>query len=95
MEGEFYSKISEEVDKISKMEEPNQSVVMVNEHECDFHFSTNEVNEFGYTKCGYWINCDNVPEIFMNVIFRYFLLEIIYLNGFGRLLFVLGLWLSY
>jgi len=94
MEGDFCSKFSEEVDKISEIEEPHESVVMVNEHECGFRFSRNEVNEFGYTKFYYWINCDK-PKIFMNVIFRYFLLEIICLNGFGRLLFLLDLWLSY
>jgi len=54
------------------MKEPHQSVVMVNEHGCGFHFSTNEVNEVGYTKRCYWIKCDSVPEICMNVIFRYF-----------------------
>jgi len=31
----------------------------------------------------------------MNFIFRYLLLELIYLNRFGRLLFLLDLWLSY
>jgi len=64
---------------------------MVNKHECGFHFSTNEVNEFGYTKFCYWINCDSVLKIFMNIIFMYLLLEIIYLNKFGRLIFLLEL----
>jgi len=95
MEGDFCSKFSKEVDKISKMEESHQSVVMVNEHECGFHFSINEVNKFGYIKFYYWVNCDSFPKIFMNVIFRYFLQEIIYLNEFERLLFLLDLWLSY
>jgi len=95
MEGDFCSKFSEEVDKISEMEKPHESVVTVNKHECGFHFSTNEANEFGYNKFYYWINCDNVSKIFMNVIFRYFLQEIIYLNGFERLLFLLDLLLSY
>jgi len=58
MEGDKCSKFSEEVDKISEMEQSHDSGVMVNEHECGFHFSTNEVNEFGYTKFCYWINCD-------------------------------------
>jgi len=53
MEGDFYSKFSEEVDKVSEMEQSHESIVMLNEHECSFHFSTNEVNEFGYTKFCY------------------------------------------
>jgi len=53
MEGEYLSKVSEEVDKISDMGEAHQSNVMVKEHECGLHFSTNEVNEFTYIKCFY------------------------------------------
>jgi len=41
MEGEYLSKVSEEVDKISAMEEAHQSNVMVKEHKCGLHFSTN------------------------------------------------------
>jgi len=40
------------------MEQSHESIVMVNEHECDFYFSTNEVNEFRYNKFCFWINCD-------------------------------------
>jgi len=58
MEGDFCSKFSEEVDKVSEMKQSHESIVMLNEHECGFYFSTNEVNEFGYTKFCYWINCD-------------------------------------
>jgi len=47
------------------MEEPHQSVVMVNEHECGLHFSTIEVNEFSYIECCYWINCDSDLEILL------------------------------
>jgi len=35
LEGEYLSKVSEEVDKISDMEEAHQSIIMVKEHECD------------------------------------------------------------
>jgi len=70
MEGEYLSKVSEEVDKISDMEEAHQSNIMVKEHECDLHFSTNEVNEFTYIKYFYWINWDSDFEILLN---RYFL----------------------
>jgi len=64
MKRDFCNKFSKEVDNISEMEEPHESVTMVSKHECGFHFSTNEVNEFGYTKCSYWINCDSVHKFF-------------------------------
>jgi len=47
MEGEFFSKVSE-IDKISDIEEAHQSIIMVKEHKCGLHVSTNEVNEFTY-----------------------------------------------
>jgi len=53
MEGDFYTRFSEEVDKVSEMEQSHESIVMVKEHECGFHFSTDEVNEFGCTKFCY------------------------------------------
>jgi len=55
MEGDFCSKFSEKVDKVSEMEPSHESIVMFNEHEYGFHFSTNLVNEFGYNKFCYWI----------------------------------------
>jgi len=58
MEGDFCSKFSEEVDKVSKMEQSHKNIGMLNEHECGFHLSRNEVNKFGYTKFCYWINCN-------------------------------------
>jgi len=36
MEGEYLSKVSEEVDKISDMEEAHQSIVMIKEHKCGY-----------------------------------------------------------
>jgi len=63
MEGEYLSKVFEEVDKISDMKEAHQSIVMVKEHECGLYFSTNEVNEFTYIECFYWINWDSDFEI--------------------------------
>jgi len=53
MEGDFCSKFSEEVDKVSKMEQSHKNIGMLNEHECGFHLSRNEVNKFGYTKFCY------------------------------------------
>jgi len=67
MEGEYLSKVSEEVDKISDMEEAHQSNVMVKEHECGLGFSTNEVNEFTYIKYFYWINWDSDFELLLNL----------------------------
>ena len=67
MEGEYSCKVSEEVDKISDMEEAHQNIVMVKEHECGLHFSTNEVNKFTYIKCFYWINWDSDFEILLNL----------------------------
>jgi len=67
MEGEYSCKVSEEVDKISDMEEAHQTIVMVKEHECGLHFSTNEVNKFTYIKCFYWINWDSDFEILLNL----------------------------
>jgi len=67
MEEEYLSKVFEEVDKISDMEEAHQSNVMVKEHEYGLYFSTNEVNEFTYIKCFYWINWDTDFEILLNL----------------------------